>query len=311
MNTDSDPSTPLEDASFDFDWDLIRSFLAVMDAGSLLAASRIRGSAQPTIGRHVEALERQLGKVLFERTGRGLTPTDDARLIASHARRMQADADALGRAVAGSASARGGLVRIAAGRVIATHVLPEIIGELQRRLPHVDIAVVASDRTSNLLRRQADIALRHVRPDQSSLVARKIGDSPVRPCASTRYLERHGTPRTATDLLHHRLIGADRERAFLDALGQVASSLDVSPESIRLAVRSDDFTTRFAAVRAGLGIGFSPSHAIDRFDEVVNVPVELPLPTLPLWLVVHREIRTVPRIRAVYDALGVLLRDAL
>ena len=85
----------------------------------------------------------------------------------------------------------------------------------------------------------------------------------------------------------------------------------MSPESIRLAVRSDDFTTRFAAVRAGLGIGFSPSHAIDRFDEVVNVPVELPLPTLPLWLVVHREIRTVPRIRAVYDALGVLLRDAL
>ena len=311
MNSkDNAPMEP-DDTSFDFDWDLIRSFLAVIDNGSLLAASRERGSTQPTIGRHIEMLEKQLGKVLFERTGRGLTPTDDARLIATDARRMRADADALARIVAGSAQARGGLVRIAASRIIATHVLPDIIGQLQRLHPHIDIAVVASDETSNLLRREADIALRHMRPEQASLVARKIGESRIRPCASALYLERHGTPKNPEELLHHRLIGADHDQTFLDSIEQLAIAYDVDINSVRMAVRSDDFSTRFAAVRAHLGIGFSPSHAIDRFEDIVNVPIDLPIPNLPLWLVVHREVRTTPRIRAVYDALATLLGDTL
>lgn len=311
MNTRLEKSISSGDASFDFDWDLIRSFLAVMDAGSLLAASRLRGATQPTIGRHIEALEKQLGKVLFERTGRGLTPTDDARLIAADARRMQTGADALGRAVASSANARGGLVRIAASRLVATYVIPEVIVQLHRRLPHIDIAVVASDLTSNLLRRHADIAIRHVRPDQSSLIARKIGDSTIRPCASIRYLERQGTPKTLKDLLGHRLIGADREQAFQSAFEQLAHSCGVQPDSVRFAIRSDDFVTCFSAVRAGLGIGFSPSHAIDRCDDVASVPVELSLPTVPMWLVVHREIRTTPRIRDVYDSLASLLSNTM
>lgn len=297
----------MADPSPDFDWDLVRSFLAVMDAGSLLGASRVHGATQPTLGRHVEALERQLGKVLFERTGRGLVPTDDARLIAAHARRMRSDADALALAVAGSAGERGGLVRVAASRVVAAHVLPGVLAELQRRLPRIDVAIVASDDTSNLLRRQADIALRHVRPEQSSLVARKLGSSMIRACASSAYLAGHGTPATVEALLRHRLVGADRDAAFHAALGAAAGALGIDVETVRLSVRSDDHATRFAAVRAGLGIGFCPSHAIDSVPDVVSVPVELDLPVLPMWLVVHREIRTAARIREVYDALGSLL----
>jgi len=307
MNTRKGRVTPAIDTAFEFDWDLIRSFLAVMDAGSLLGASRLRSAAQPTIGRHIESLEKQLGKVLFERTGRGLKPTDDARLIASHARRMQSEADALGRAIVGSTGTEGGLVRIAASRVVAIHVLPDQILKIQQRLPHIDIAIVASDQTSNLLRRHADIALRHMRPEQSSLIARKLGESPIQPCASIRYLERHGTPNTIQDLLGHHLIGADRERAFLNAFDQVADAHNFPRDSVRFVIRSDDFATRFAAVRAGLGIGFSPSHAIDRCSDVVALPVNLPLPVLPLWLVVHREIRTTPRIRQVYDELVKLM----
>jgi len=143
---------------------------------------------------------------LFERTGRGLKPSDDARLIASHARRMQSEADALGRAIVGSTGAEGGLVRIAASRVVAIHVLPDQILKIQQRLPHIDIAIVASDQTSNLLRRHADIALRHMRPEQSSLIARKLGESPIRACASVRYLERHGTPLVTPFALRSRVM---------------------------------------------------------------------------------------------------------
>ena len=295
----------------EFDWDLVRSFLAVVDAGSLSAAARALSSTQPTLGRRIEALEAQLGATLFERTGRGLAPTPEALRIAGHARRMRDGADGLARAATGSTPDARAFVRVAAARQIAIHVLPELVAGLPDGVPEIDVGIVASDDVSNLLRREADVAIRHVRPEQTSLVARKVGEMRVRAFASAEYLERRGTPRSAAELLRRPLVGGDRDREFAVGIERAATALGVDPADVRVAVRSDDRPVQLAAVAAGLGIGFALEPVIERHPGLVALDVATGLPTLPVWLAVHREIRTVPAIRRVYDVLGAALESML
>ncbi len=183
-----------------FDWTLMRSFLAVLERGSLLAAARHLGSSQPTVGRHVAELERQLGMVLFERTGRGLVPTQVALSIADHARAMADNADAISRVLTGQSKQLAGAVRITAVQTVAGHLLPPILARLRAQEPGIAIEVVASNAISNLLRREADIAIRMVRPDQGSLITRHIADSTVGAYAHGDYLRRRGVPLTPADL---------------------------------------------------------------------------------------------------------------
>ena len=164
---------------------------------------------------------------------------------------------------------------------------------------------------ANLLRRDADIAIRNVRPAQTSLVARKLGESAIVACASVRYLERHGTPGSLGELLRHRLVAPENEPAFRARVAAVATSVGADPDAVRFALLSDDISTRFAAVRAGLGIGFLGNHTVACAPDVVALPVPLGVPPLPFWLAVHREIRTVPRIRLVYDLLAEALKGRL
>ena len=164
------------DAVERFDWALVKSFLAVLDAGSVTAAAARSGAQQPTLSRHIAELEAQLGAPLFERTGRGVTPTAAALAIAGAARQMEDGAMALARGVAHAKSAARGTVRITTSQVAATWLLPPLLGALQRRHPHIEIELVASNELTNLLRREADIAVRMVRPAQASLIARKLGE---------------------------------------------------------------------------------------------------------------------------------------
>lgn len=288
----------------DFDWALVRVFLAVLDSGSFLAAARRLGSAQPTVGRQVESLERQLGLPLFERTGRGVQPTEAARRIAAEARRMQAGAERLAGVLAAGPRQPSGLVRISASRMVALHTLPWVLAGLQSHAPDIDVAVVATDEVSNLLRRDADIAIRMVRPVQASLITRRLGDIRIVPCAARHYLARWGTPQTLVDLAAHRLIGPDRDRATVEQMQGLSRLADLSPDDLRRSLRCDDFPTQFAAIRAGLGIGFASEPVVRAHPELEIIPLALPLPSLPLWLTVHREIRGSARIRLVYDYLA-------
>ncbi|MBM3363940.1 MAG: LysR family transcriptional regulator, partial [Betaproteobacteria bacterium] len=142
-----------------FDWSLVRTFLAVLEQGSLLAAARQLKSSQPTIGRHVTELESQLGLVLFERTGRGLLPTESALRLAESARAMQLGADALARSVMGADHSVSGTVRITASQPVSCYVLPPLLAQMRLSLPDVQVELVASNAVSNLLRREADIAV--------------------------------------------------------------------------------------------------------------------------------------------------------
>lgn len=290
-----------------FDWSLVQSFLAALDHGSLLGAARALGTTQPTVGRHIAELESQLGTVLFERTGRGLLASDAALRLAEAARAMAAGADQLARQASGADESVAGTVRLSASQPIACFVLPGVLAQMRLALPGVQVELVASNAVSNLLRREADIALRMVPPEQSTLVARRIARVTLGAYARRDYLRRRGTPREPRDLLAHELIGGDRDESILR--GMTGRGLPAARESF--ALRTDDLVVHWEAVRAGLGVGFVADYLARADGAVVPVLPQLKIPPLPLWLAVHREIRTSRRIRAVYDFLAQAIPKAL
>jgi DNA-binding transcriptional LysR family regulator len=209
-----------------FDWGLMRSFLAVIERGSLLAAARQLGMSQPTLGRHVAELERQLGTVLFERTGRGLVATSAARSIADRARAMADNAEAIGRTLTGQSRQLSGSVRITASQAVATYLLPPLLARFRERETGIAIDMIASNAVSNLLRREADIAVRMVRPAQSSLVARRVGEVQIGVYARKDYLRRRGVPTKPADLLHYDLIGLDRDPSMIRSFATLGHGIE-------------------------------------------------------------------------------------
>lgn len=290
-----------------FDWRLIRTFLATLEHGSLLGAARALASSQPTVGRHIAELESQLGVVLFERTGRGLRPTDTAHRLEEAARGMAAEADRLARCVSGEHAGLAGTVRITASQTAACVLLPPVLAKMRAVLPEIQVELVSSNDVSNLLRREADIAVRMTQPDQASLVAKRIGRIKLNAYAHRSYLHRCGTPQRPEDLLRHELVGFDTS----DAIVKGFEKGGISMERNRFVLRTDDMLAQAAAVRAGLGIGFTADYLFRGDTDVIALLPMLNIPPLPVWLAVHREIHTSQRIRAVYDFLGEALPAAL
>jgi len=283
-----------------FDWALVRSFLAVLDAGSVTAAARRLGAQQPTLSRHVAELEAQLGAPLFERTGRGVTPTAAALAIVDAARRMEDAALAVARSLAGARSAARGVVRVTASQVAATWLLPAILARLQRAEPEIEIELVASNELTNLLRREADIAVRMVRPAQSSLIARKLGDIEIVAAAHKAYLAKAPPLKSLDDLAAHRLIGYDRDETIVRGAERMGVAL-ARPD---FALRTDDQVAYGRLVAEGAGVGFVARYNLRHWPGVVVVPPGVVAGTLPCWLAVHREIRANPLVRTVYDVLA-------
>lgn len=290
-----------------FDWTLVRSFLAALDQGSLLGAARALNASQPTIGRHIAELESQLGVVLFERTGRGLKPLAMALRLAESARAMEAGAHQLQRSVSSLDDAVRGTVRITASQPVACVLLPPLLARMRQALPEVQIEMVSSNEVSNLLRREADIAIRMVQPDQTSLVAKRIGKITIGTYAHRNYLQRAGTPRNPAELLAHALIGNDKNEDIVRGF----AALGYPVARAQFAFRTDDLMAHWLAVRAGLGIGFIADYVARTDPDVIALLPMLKIPPLPVWLAVHREIRTSKLIRAVYDFLGDSIPKAL
>ena len=291
----------------DFDWSLIRSFLAALDQGSLLGAARALNSSQPTLGRHIAELESQLGVVLFERTGRGLLPSDTALRLADSARAMESNALQLSRNVSMAQAGVSGTIRLTASQPVACVLLPPVLARMRQSLPDVQVELVVSNKVSNLLRREADIALRMVQPDQATVTAKRIGKVTLGAYAHRDYLRRRGTPQKPTDLAAHELIGEDQA----DAIVRGFASFGVPLQRENFAFRSDDLMAYAAAARAGLGVAFLADYVARADADLVPLLPMLKIPPLPIWLAVHREIRTSRRIRAVYDVLGSAVPAAL
>ena len=287
-------------AALDFDWRLMRSFLAVLDAGSVTGAARRLGARQPTLSRHVAELEAQLGAPLFERTGRGVSPTALARAIADAAREMDAGADRLARIVFGRRAQAGGTVRVTTSQVAAAYLLPPILVALSAEEPAIEVELVASNQLANLLRREADIAVRMVRPVQTSLVARRIAEVGIGAYAHERYLARAGVPRRPEDLRRHRLVGHAADETLLRGFARMG--LPLAREDF--ALRTDDHIAYGRLVAEGAGIGFVAHYNTPYWPGVVRVLPQLRIPPLPCWLAVHREIRGNRAVRRVFDFLA-------
>ena len=282
------------------DWNHLRAFLETARAGSLSAAARRLGLTQPTLGRQVAAIERRLGVALFERVGRTLALTPTGVDLLEHARRMGAAADALDLAAGGRSQAAGGVVSVSATDAVAAWLLPPLVRRLREREPGIAIEVIASDALSDLLRREADIAIRHVRPEQPELHARLLREATAGFYASRDWVRVHGHPRTAADAAGLPFVGADRAGRFLGHLQR--HGLPITEAGF--CGYADHSVAYWALVRQGLGIGAMMDDIARDDPDVVRVLDEVPPVRFPIWLVAHRELRTARRMRVVFDALA-------
>ena len=280
-------------------WELFRSFLAALQAGSLSAAARALKLTQPTVGRHIDELEKALGTTLFTRSQHGLQPTEAALELAPHAKAMAASAGALIRTVSGRSQEISGAVRLSASEVIGVEVLPPMLVSLRVQHPRLTLELVVSDEIRDLLRRDVDLAVRNVRPTQAGLVARKIGTVTLGLYAHRRYLEAHSVPRTPEDLSEHALIGYDQETPAVRTL----QARGMRFMRGMFALRTDSNLTQLAAIRAGYGIGICQAVLGQRDADLVRLLPKHFAFGLEIWLVLHEDLRDNPRMRAVFDHL--------
>jgi DNA-binding transcriptional LysR family regulator len=278
----------------------MRSFRAVLREGSLSGAARRLGVAQPTLGRHIESLEDALGVALFTRSPRGLTPTDAALHLAPHIDDMASAAAALARKAAGEAAPDQGVVRVTASEIIGCEVLPPILASFRAGNPGIAIELALTNRNEDLSRRDADIAVRMIRPTQNALVAQRIGETKIGLFAHRTYLEACGTPATLDELNAHRLIGYDQDDRSFRAAGALAFQL--SRESF--GFRCDNDVAQLAALRAGIGIGGCQENIAKRDPGLVRLLPDSLSISLEVWLVMHEDVRATPRIRRLFDHLA-------
>jgi molybdate transport repressor ModE-like protein len=277
------------------DWDDLRFVLMVSRHGTLSAAAKQLGVTQPTVGRRIAAIERRLGAKLFERRPGGLARTSAGASVAEHAERMETDALAAERRVAGADEAVRGTVRVTASEWLVTGVLAPALAPLLARHPGLTVELVADTRHLSLSRREADIAIRPRRFDAGETVKRALGTVAFGLYASRPYLAARGTPRVG-DGKGHVLV------AMTDDVGDVAREwLRDSFAGADVAVRTNGRDAMVALAVAGVGLACLGRVVGDRVPELVRVATAPVTPTL--WLGMHRDVRRTRRVRAVVAQL--------
>ncbi len=280
-------------------WEHYQSFLAVIETGSLSAAAKRLGLSQPTIGRHVDALEAAVGAPLFVRSRYGLNPTDTARGMVSHAKTMAIAANALKRAAAAQGDAAG-KVRLTASQIIGGEVLPAIISDFVQTYPHIHVELVLTNRTENLLKREADIAIRMRRPIQEALIARKIGDVPLKLYAHRDYIVRKGTPSSLDDIEDHIIIGPESMGLYAD----FTAPIEVEQLVNAMNVKCDSDLAQLALVRAGCGIGGVQMQLATREEDLLPVLHDMVSIPMEMWLVAHEDMLREQPVRLFFDHLA-------
>jgi DNA-binding transcriptional LysR family regulator len=285
------------------DWNLYRTLLAVLETGSLSAAARTLGLTQPTVGRHVDELEQALGHALFTRSQQGLRPTDAAQALRPYAESLSTTAAALLREASSAIGAVEGVVRISASDVIGVEVLPPILSQLQAAYPRLSVELSLSDTLQDLLRREADIAVRMTKPQQDALVARHIGTIELGLHAARSYLDRKGSPADLKALTQHHMVGFDHETAFIRAsIESIRQQAPDFPQDLHWTYRTDSNLAQLSAIRAGAGIGICQVKLAQRQPNLVRLLPDFSL-SLDTWVAMHENLRQSPRCKAVFDAL--------
>ncbi len=283
----------------DLDWSLVQAFVAVAETGSLSAAARALNASQPTLGRQIKTLEAQLEAELFTRQPRGLVLTETGATLLAPAQAMRDAANQITLTAAGTSARLDGTVRITASVMTAIYHLPPIIADIRRAEPNIAIELVPSDQTTNLLYREADIAVRMYRPTQLDLVTRHIGDLPLAAYAAHSYLDGRAETLAPDTIEDHDFVGYDTDTQIID--GFANAGITVSRDFFN--TRCDDNMAYWHLVRAGCGIGFGQRSVAENDPLVRELPIPFPIPSLPVWLTAHEAMRKTPRIRRVWDLL--------
>ncbi|WGW04416.1 LysR family transcriptional regulator [Tropicibacter oceani] len=285
--------------SVTFDWNRARAFLVTAEEGSLSAAARALGMTQPTLGRQVTALEDELGVMLFERVGRGLVLTRAGSQLMDHVRAMGEAAAAVSLAASGQAQEIEGNVAITASEIYSSWLLPPILRQLRDLAPGITVEIVASNAIRDLKRREADIAIRNTRPDQPDLIGKLVAEDHGGFYATPDHLARANPIRTKDDLAGAQIIGLDDNANFIAAL----TGRGMPVTKANFPVIANTHPVHWEMARAGLGLGVGPCGLGESDPGLQRVLPEVRF-DYPVWLVAHRELRTNPRVRIVWDLLA-------
>lgn len=283
-----------------FDWNQVRAFLASAEEGSLSAAARALKLTQPTVSRQVAGLEDALGVVLFERGAKSLYLTEAGREVLEHVRAMGEAASRVSFAATGRSEAVTGWVSVTATNVFATLYLPAVLLRLQKEAPGVRVNVITSNAVQDLTKREADISIRHARPEQPNLIGKLIGETTARMYASKDFLDTHGRPKSVQEVSAMPTLAFDAPDRVLNLF----ESLGLSTGEEQIAAMTASGTMLIALARAGVGLTFLTEDMADLYPELELVYPEFPPVPVPVWLVTHRELHTSRRIRLVYDMLA-------
>lgn len=291
--------------SVTFDWNQARSFLVTAEEGSLSGAARALGLTQPTLGRQVAALEADLGVTLFERVGKSLALTDAGRELLTHVRTMGEAAGRFSLSALGQSQMLEGKVSITATDAMSAYHLPQILRTIREAAPGIELDVVASNSVQDLRRREADIAIRHARPEEPNLIAKLVNETSAHLFSSPKYLDSYGRPNSPADLADAVFIGPENPERMLPALAEIG--LPLKREQFKITTNNG--VAMYEMISQGLGIGFMPKNFMPTTNMVELLQLEQVLPELPpihvpVWIIAHSEVHTSPRVRLVFDILA-------
>ncbi len=283
-----------------FDWNQIRAFLATVEEGSFSAAARALGQTQPTLSRQISALEDVLGVILFERGHRSMILTEPGRALLDPVRAMAEAATLVSLTASGQSLQIAGRVTLTATNTMASQFLPPVLVKLRQLAPEIELEIIASNDVRDLTRREADISIRHARPEQPELIGKLLRETRAHLYASTEFLDRHGRPKNAADLGRYDFIGFDQNERFLPIINALGLSLTLR----NFKLSSGSGTVMEELIRHGLGIGMLTEDSALLYPELERALPSLPPIPVPIWLVAHRELHTSRRIRLVFDLLA-------
>ncbi len=286
--------------AINFDWNHVRSFLVTAEKGSFSAAARELGQTQPTIGRQIAAIEQELGVKLFERSGKSLTLTSTGNELLSHAREMADVANQISLTATSQSQTIEGQVRITASDVMSAYQLPIALKQIRRAAPLLEIDVVAANDIRNIRQREADIAIRHVRPTQPDLIAKLVAQGTASFYAAPSYLDQVGRPKSEAELAKLDFVGFSDVNTMIGFLQP--AGVPVTTQNFRMTSASG--IVSWEMVRQGLGVCVMSDDVANLAPEIERVLPEREPFTFPIWLATHSELHTAQRIRIVFDILA-------
>lgn len=286
------------------DWDDLRFFLALTRHGTLSAAAKDLNVAQSTVGRRLRSLEGSLGVRLLNRTPEGYILTLAGRDVREKVERLEAEALTLECKVSGRDTRLTGIVRLTSPESISLSILPSGLAALHASFPDIMVEILPNPPELSLSRREAEISVSLRQPEQHDLVVRRIGTMAFGLYASHAYLQRHGSPDLIDGCSGHHVV---TQMADVQSIEQT-DWLAVQASCARVAIRTSSHETAVQAAIHGAGLCCLARFRADPADELVRLTPPAPIPKAGIWLVVHKDNRSTPRIRVVLTQITDTIR---